>query len=71
LEGTVEAPNRLRELRQARGFSQADLARLLGVSDYTVTRWETGQMRPTAGNARKLAKRLGVTVEALGLGKPT
>jgi putative transcriptional regulator len=67
----VAAPNRLRELRQARGFSQEELARLLGVAGYTVTRWETGQMRPTAGNARKLARRLGVDVDALGLGKPT
>jgi transcriptional regulator with XRE-family HTH domain len=43
----------------------------LGVSGYTVTRWEAGTMLPTARNARKLARRLGVDVEALELDKPT
>ncbi len=59
--------NRVRELREARGLSQADLARLLGVSAYTVGRWEAGQMVPAARNARRLAKRLGVSLEELGL----
>jgi putative transcriptional regulator len=63
----VVVANRLRDLRLARGLTQADLARLLGVSAYTVARWEAGEMVPTARNARRLARRLGVSVEELGL----
>ena len=44
-------------------------ARLLGVSVRTFTRWENGESVPTARNARKLARRLGVSVEELGVGE--
>ena len=41
------APNRIRELRAAGpGLVQADLARLLGASGYTVGHWEAGRMAP-------------------------
>ena len=68
----MASSNRLRELRRARGLSQEDLARLLGVSGYTVTRWEAGHMVPNARHARQLARRLGVSVDDLRLGdQPT
>ena len=63
--------SRLRELREARGLTQTSLALLVGVAERTYRTWEAGTNVPTARNARRLARRLGVTVEALELGKPT
>jgi transcriptional regulator with XRE-family HTH domain len=59
--------SKIRELREARGMTQADLARLLGVSDNTVHRWEAGVSVPQRHIRRSLAKRLGVAVDQLGL----
>jgi transcriptional regulator with XRE-family HTH domain len=64
------AVNRIRELRLQAGYPHQALALLLGVGERTVRRWETGEAIPTAAHTRRLAKRLGVTVEALELGKP-
>ena len=40
--------NRLREARAEKGLSQAQLARLVGVSRNTISSIETGQFNPTA-----------------------
>lgn len=40
--------NRLKEVRTAQGLSQAELARLVGVSRNTISSLETGQFQPTA-----------------------
>jgi len=40
--------NRVKEARQACGFSQEELARLVGVSRNTISSIETGQFSPTA-----------------------
>ena len=63
--------NRLREQRKARGLTQAALAYMVGVSERTIRSWESGEASPPKRQAAKLARRLGVTVEALALGKPT
>lgn len=47
-------PDRIRDLRNARGLSQADLAAQLGVSQVTVSRWENGHNRPTPSLAARL-----------------
>jgi transcriptional regulator with XRE-family HTH domain len=53
----------LRVLRLNKGLSQAELAALAGVSEYTVTRLETGQRkRPHPATRRKLAAALGVPI---------
>jgi transcriptional regulator with XRE-family HTH domain len=64
-------PNRIRELRRARGLTQVELAQRAGVTDGQVSRWETGR-RPTMlmTTARRLASALGVTVDDLDLGQP-
>jgi transcriptional regulator with XRE-family HTH domain len=36
----VPVPNRLRELREARGMTRAELAERVGVAEGTIVRWE-------------------------------
>ena len=53
----------LRVLRLNQGLTQAELAALAGVSEYTVTRLERGQRkRPHPATRRKLAAALGVPI---------
>ncbi len=40
--------NRIKEVRQECGYSQEELARLVGVSRNTISSIETGQFSPTA-----------------------
>lgn len=40
--------NRLKEVRQEKGLSQAALAKTVGVSRNTISSIETGQFNPTA-----------------------
>ncbi len=49
------AAARLRQLRDTRGLSQEQLARLLGVSFATVNRWETGRTQMSPRGRRALA----------------
>lgn len=48
--------SKVRELRETRIGSQAQLADLVGVSVYTVNRWETGKMQPRAKQFVKLVE---------------
>jgi len=48
--------NRLRELRASKGWSQGDLAQLLGVSRQTVNAIETGKYDPSLPLAFKIAR---------------
>ena len=56
---------RLRELREKRGLTQAELAKRLGVGRTTVTLWERGDNRPRIDMLVDLAKILGVKVDYL------
>lgn len=47
-------PERIRDLRRKRGWTQARLARQLGVSVTTVSRWETGSTQPLPFLAERL-----------------
>ena len=51
--------NRLKEIRAEQKLSQADLAKLVGVSRNTISSIETGQFNPTA----KLAMVLCIALE--------
>jgi putative transcriptional regulator len=57
--------NRLRELRGARNWSQADLADRLGVSRQTINAIETEKYDPSLPLAFKLARLLRMPIESL------
>lgn len=56
---------RLYHLRKEKGISQEALARILGVTRQTVSRWECGTSRPTTENLISLSKLYGVDMEFL------
>jgi len=59
---------RVRELRERKGWTAADLGYKLGVSEGTVRSWEQGRHLPRGATLRrKLARVLGVDVAELGL----
>ena len=55
--------NRLRELRAARGWSQADLAGKLGVSRQSVNALETGRYDPSLPLAFRIARLFDAAIE--------
>ena len=59
--------NRLRELRAARRWSQADLADRLDVSRQTVNSLETGRYDPSLPLAFRIAAVFGEPIEAIFL----
>ena len=62
---------RIRELREAIGLTQEALASRVGVNRDTIWRWEIGQSVPQRRFRVSLARRLGVSIEELGLPHPT
>jgi putative transcriptional regulator len=57
--------NRLREAREAKGLTQAQLAEAIGVSRKTVNTVENGVFVPSTTIALKLGRALGQSVEKL------
>ncbi|MDD7256020.1 helix-turn-helix transcriptional regulator [Bullifex porci] len=57
--------NRIKEARTEKGLSQAELAKLVGVSRNTISSIETGQFSPTAKLALVLAIALNKKFEEL------
>ena len=62
------SPESLRQHRAARGLTQAQLAKLAGVTRPAISWYETGAKTPRLSTAYKLAEALGVELEALGDG---
>ena len=60
-----ELGNRIREARENKGLTQAELAGLVGVSRKTINTVENGVFIPSTVVALKLAKALGCAVEEL------
>ena len=52
----------IRQLREERNMTQAELAGLLGVSSKTVSKWETGKGLPDITMLQPLAQALGISV---------
>jgi len=55
--------NRLRDLRAARGWSQAELGARVGVSRQAIIAIETGRFDPSLPLAFKLAQLFGLAIE--------
>jgi transcriptional regulator with XRE-family HTH domain len=62
---SMDLGNRLRELREAAGLSQAQLARHTGVSRNAVSQWESGQTHPSTNRLALLAGALKVPIDEL------
>lgn len=56
---------RLKRTREARGWSQLDLAHRTGLQPAAISHFETGHRSPSFDNLRKLSDALGVSVDYL------
>ena len=56
---------RLEEARKSKSLSQADIARKIGVTRETVSKWESGDKEPSPEHLRELALALGVAADYL------
>ena len=61
----MEFAERLKRFRKGKNLTQQELADLLGVSNKSVSRWESGGGYPDVALLAPLARALGVTVDAL------
>lgn len=55
----------LKEIRKAKGMTQAQLAKAAKIHRITISKYEAGRVDPTLNSAEKLASALGVTVDEL------
>ena len=57
--------DRLKEARRIKGLSQAEVSRLLGVTQQAVGKWETGRSTPDPQTVARLAGLLDTTADTL------
>ncbi|ACZ39652.1 helix-turn-helix transcriptional regulator [Sphaerobacter thermophilus] len=55
----------IKELREARGWTQLELAYRVGVTPATIYNWEAGRNEPKASQLRKLAQIFGVSMDEI------
>ena len=60
----------IRDLREKRGITQNELAEQIGVSNKTISKWETARGLPDISLLQPLAAALGVSVIELMNGEP-
>lgn len=65
IPGTKHPDSPMANARLAKGLTQRQLAEKLGCSNYTIYRWETGLIRPSAQTLKKIAVALGCQTEDL------
>ena len=53
---------RIAEAREARGWTQEQLAVAIGTTQQTVQRWESGQVEPKVSSVEKISNALGITM---------
>ncbi|MEO1443546.1 MAG: helix-turn-helix transcriptional regulator [Chloroflexota bacterium] len=58
-------PDRLKELRQKRGYSQEDIAKFVQTTQSQVGRWERGDVVPSSNALGKIAEFFDVTADYL------
>ena len=56
---------RLKDLRLEKGYTQKQLATLIGYDQSMIARWEKGSSEPTASAIKKLALLFSVTADYL------
>ena len=62
---------RIGEAREARGWTQAQLAQAIGTTQQTVQRWESGQTDPKITQVEAISNALGITMSfLLGIDEP-
>ena len=54
--------NRIRQLRQQKHIGQMEFAKLMGVSQPTVSDWENGRKHPSSGKLVRLSEVLGASI---------
>lgn len=59
---TYVTGNTIRQLREARKLTQAELAERIGVSSKTISKWETAKGLPDISLLRPLSQTLGISV---------
>ena len=57
--------NNIQKLRRAARISATDFARMVGISENTLSRYENCHRQPRAGELKKIADVLGVTTDEL------
>ena len=66
---TYVTANTIRQRREERGLTQAELAVKLGVSSKTISKWETGKGLPDISLLQPLAEALGISLIELMSGE--
>ncbi len=65
----MEIAKRLQELRKKMGYSQEQVAEMLGISRQAVSKWESGQGNPDIDNVIKLTEIYDVSADYILLGR--
>ena len=62
---------RIGEAREARGWTQAQLAQAIGTTQQTIQRWESGETDPKVTQVEAVSRALGITMTfLLGMDEP-
>lgn len=65
MEETSLSGLRIKRFREKNNYSQEELARLLGVTRRTISRWEQNSSKPSSDELSRIAKIIGVTEDEL------
>lgn len=55
--------NRIKELRKDAGLTQKEFAKIIGITDASISKYENGEMIPKIDKLEKMSDIFGVTVE--------
>lgn len=65
LRNKAEFGNKICAVRKAKGFTQPQLAKMIGVTKNSITNWEKGTSRPELAIIPKLCAALGISTDSL------
>lgn len=61
----MEIRERLQKLRKEKGYSQEELAEILGISRQAISKWESGQSSPDINKLIQLSELYGVSIDTI------